>query len=99
MDSLLSRSDYQAEKARIDADLAALGVLPTHPGWADAEEVAALLVDLGHLWDAASIKERCELSGRVIAEVRYDLDDPATLEVGVHPALAQQWPALPGGNR
>ena len=97
VDGVLSRSDYQAERARIDADLAALGVLPTRPGQVDAEEVAALLADLGRLWDGACDEERRELASRVIAEVRCDLDDPATLEVGVHPALAQLWPALPGG--
>jgi len=36
--------------------------------------------------------------GRLIAKVRYDLNDPAKLDVGVHTALAQLWPALPGGN-
>ena len=97
VDGVLSRAEYQAEKARIDADLASLGGLPARPGQADAEEVAALLGDLGRLWDAASDEERRELAGRVIAEVRCNLDEPTTLEVGVHPALAQLWPALPGG--
>ena len=62
----------------------------------DVDRAAAMLADLGRLWQEAGPADRKEIVGRVFSAVYRDPDHPQDIVILLNPALHPLWGALPG---
>jgi site-specific DNA recombinase len=73
IDGDLPQREYRAERARVEQELACIA--PPAAG-TDHERAAALVADLGRLWEEANTEQRRELAGRAFEAVYLGLDNP-----------------------
>ena len=92
LDGDITQAEYRAEKARIEAEMSTLAPAPAT---ANMDRAAALLTDLGCLWDGAGAGERREIAARLFEAVYCDLDARRVVEVQLKRALLPIRSALP----
>lgn len=92
IDGDLTQQEYRTEKARTEAELAALA--PARSA-VNIERAAALINELRAVWDGSEPNEQKELAGHVFTAVYVDLDQPDDLYFVLKPEVQPLKPLLP----
>jgi hypothetical protein len=92
IDGLIEEAEYRTERARLEAELAQMA--PPERS-VNVEKAAALLANLGTVWDGASPEERKAIAGQLFTAVYCDPDKPEEITIQLDPALHQFWEVLP----
>jgi site-specific DNA recombinase len=89
----ISKDEYRAEKARVEAEITQVAPSAEH---VDRERAAALMIDLRRLWQGATTEERRDLAGQAFEAVYLDLDTRAGLHFVLKEDLKPMAPLLTG---